>query len=53
MKHIAKEIVDRILDDLTDRRGLRHEWDLIDEDIKNEIRTSWFDIINEVLNERS
>jgi hypothetical protein len=33
--------VDLIVDDLTNRKGLRHEWDNIDEDIIVEIKTAW------------
>lgn len=37
----AKRIVDAILFDLRDRRGLRQTWDGIDEDIRDEIKASW------------
>jgi hypothetical protein len=38
-------IVEAILEDLTDRRGLRHEWERIDEDIQEEIRQTWITIV--------
>ena len=34
-----------IVGDLTDRRGLRQEWEEIDEDIQDEIFRTWVDII--------
>lgn len=39
----------RIISDLKDRRGLRHEWDQIDVDIKDEIRKEWIKIIERTL----
>ena len=41
----AQEAVDKILDDLTSRKGLRHEWDDIDEDIQKEITEEWISIV--------
>jgi hypothetical protein len=41
----AKRIVEKIEADFTDRRGLRQEWDNIDEQTKSEIRATWMDII--------
>lgn len=38
---IARETVDEIVADLTDRKGLRHEWDNIDEEIAQEICETW------------
>lgn len=40
-KVVANLIVKKIIFDLTDRRGLRQEWDQIDQDIKNEIIMKW------------
>ena len=42
---IAKKIVDKLVADFTDRRGLRQEWDQIDEDIKKEIIDTWTKIV--------
>jgi hypothetical protein len=39
------ETVDRILADFTDRRGLRQAWQSIDVDIRDEIKSSWVDIV--------
>ena len=40
-------IVDRILADLTDRRGLRQEWEQIDPDVQDEIKQAWIEIVKE------
>jgi len=37
--------VEAIIADLTDRRGLRHEWEQIDSDVRDEIRYVWGIII--------
>lgn len=47
----AAQIVAGILVDLTDRRGLRHQWELIDDDIRSEIVESWGKIAAEHLRE--
>lgn len=44
---IANIIVNRIVADLTDRRGLSGEWEQIDEDIRNEIEQKWNNIAYE------
>jgi len=41
----AKRIVDGIIEDLSDRRGLRQEWDQIDEEIQEEIKEEWLRIV--------
>lgn len=46
---IVTEIVDGILDDVTDRRGWKQEWGQFDPDIKVEIRATWAKIIRQVL----
>jgi hypothetical protein len=48
----ATDIVDAILADMTDRRGLRHEWDQIDDDIKQEIKTTWAEIVQSELDKK-
>lgn len=45
----AELIVDDIIKDLSDRKGLDNEWSQIDLDIKEEIRKTWIEIVNEVL----
>ena len=44
-KDLAGRIVDDIVKDFTDRRGLRQEWEMIDEDIQEEIREEWKKIV--------
>ncbi len=41
----AEKIVKEILADLTDRRGLRQEWENIDDDIQEEIKSEWIKIV--------
>ena len=41
----AKIIVDGIIKDLTDRRGLRQEWDQLDDEIQQEINDTWVAIV--------
>lgn len=41
----AKRIVKEIIDDLSDRRGLRQEWEQIDDDTQHEIRDTWVKIV--------
>ena len=41
----AEIIVDRIIEDLTSRRGFRQAWEEIDDDIKEEIRDTWIEIV--------
>lgn len=38
---VAEAIVKSILNDFTDRRGLRQEWDQFDDGIKDEIVKTW------------
>ena len=49
MKDTAKRIVNAIVDDLTDRRGLRQAWEQIDEKTQAEIRESWARLVCEEL----
>lgn len=46
---VAKRIVEEIIFDLSDRRGLSGEWDMIDDDIKKEIKRKWTQIVCEHL----
>jgi trans-2-enoyl-CoA reductase len=45
MKAIEDRIVDAIVRDFTDRRGLRQEWEQINEDIQAEIKATWKKIV--------
>jgi len=42
---LAEEIVEKILEDLRDRRGFRGLWESLDWDVKNEIRLAWAAIV--------
>lgn len=48
-QELAAEIVDKIVDDLTSRKGLRHQWDIIDDEIQAEIGQRWREIVLEVM----
>lgn len=37
----AQLIVTSIIEDLSDRRGLKSAWNNVDEDVQNEIRAAW------------
>ena len=41
----ADNAVDAIVEDLNDRRGIKNEWRLIDDEIQDEIRSEWSLII--------
>lgn len=44
-KSVDQRIVDAIIFDLSDRRGLSGEWDGIDDDTKAEIVETWREIV--------
>jgi hypothetical protein len=48
----ARAVVGRILKDLTDRKGLRHVWDEIDETIQEEIYDTWLEIVDEEIKKK-
>lgn len=48
-KTIEHRIVEAIIYDLSDRRGLKGEWNMIDADIKRQIREAWRRIVREQL----
>jgi hypothetical protein len=41
----AARAVNAIVEDLSDRRGLRQEWENIDEDVQIDIKLQWSKII--------
>ena len=45
----AQRIARVIEDDIRDRRGLRQEWEAIDDEIQQEIRDSWAYLIGKQL----
>ncbi len=49
MRDVAANIVATIIGDLTGRKGLGDEWDVIDEDLQNEIREKWRESIETIL----
>lgn len=46
---VAVEIVKKIKWDFTNRRGLRQEWENIDDEMQAEIQTDWIQIVKEIL----
>lgn len=42
---VAEHIVEKILEDLTDRKGLRQEWEKIDAEVQEEIKFKWVMIV--------
>jgi len=46
---VAQRIIEEIESDLTDRRGLRQEFEGIDPDTQDEIRDTWADLIRDKL----
>ena len=48
-RDIAKQAVEAIIYDLTDRHGLSDEWDQIDGGIQTEIKNKWREIIERAL----
>jgi hypothetical protein len=45
----ARAVVDKIVDDITDRSGLGNAWEGIDADVREEIRKTWTDIVEDAL----
>lgn len=45
----AERILKALINDLRDRRGLKQEWNQIDDDIKDEIVREWTRIILETI----
>lgn len=45
----CQNAVSKIIDDLSDRRGLKQEWDQIDDETKKGILEKWTEIIYEQL----
>lgn len=43
----SKKTIFRIIDDLRDRKGLRHEFESMDGDIQDEIIDTWIGIVEE------
>jgi hypothetical protein len=45
----AQKIVAAIEEDLMSRNGLQNEWEMIDEEIRAEIRETWIKLVREEL----
>lgn len=45
MESTEHTIIREIEEDIRDRRGLKHEWNAIDEDVKEQIREAWRAIV--------
>ena len=48
-EHLAEIIIAAIVKDFTDRRGLRQEWEGIDDEIREEIITEWESIAEKAI----
>lgn len=46
----AKKAVFSIIEDLSDRRGLRQEFENIDSDVQDEIIETWIDLVSNAFN---
>ena len=51
MRYAVEQCVERLVRDLRDRRGLRQEWEKIDELTQEEIKREWVDIIIETISD--
>lgn len=51
MKDWPELAVERIIADLCDRRGLRQEFEAIDEEIQQEITDTWVEIVRKTFHE--
>lgn len=45
----ALQIVEVIIDEITNRKGLRHQWDNIDDEVQAEIQATMADRVDAVL----
>jgi hypothetical protein len=45
----AIQIVEEVIDEITNRKGLRHQWDNVDVDIQLEIQATMADRVDAVL----
>lgn len=42
-------IVDKIINDMSGRKGLGDEWDNIDHDVRDELRETWEQLVRDVM----
>ena len=50
---IGELIVDAIIYDLKDRRGLKREWGFIQYDVRDEIKQEWIAIVTEAIKQNN
>jgi len=51
---LSEKIFKKLSDDIRDRKGIGDEWESIDSDImRDEIKPTWIEIIEKVLNEHN
>ena len=50
-KKKAEKIVNKIMSDLSDRRGIGDELDAIDDDIKKDMKDNWVAIICKIMDD--
>lgn len=48
----VERIIENIIRDISNRRGIGSEWEQIDIEIQEEIKNEWRMIIRQILNER-
>ncbi len=46
---VAVKIVSEVIDEITNRKGLRHQWDNVDVEVQDEIQATMADRIDAVL----
>lgn len=52
-EHIANEIIRKLDSDISDRGGLKHEWKAIDDDIMDDLKKTWCEIITSTMAENN
>jgi len=52
-KRVETLIVEALIYDISDRRGLKHEWNAIDAEVQREIRATWRKIIRRLLKQQA
>lgn len=51
LEKVAKSAVEKVVADLTDRRGLRQAWEAIDPEIQAEIVREWQKIVEQAFDD--
>ena len=50
MNDAITDVVEGIVDDILSRKGIGNEWEMIDEDIQEEIKAEWVVLIKRAVN---